>query len=403
MTGLVHFEYAPPRSWEQFEELCADLFEVMWSDPNLVRHGRAGQVQNGVDIIAAKGGLFPIGLQCKKKTNWPEKELKLSEVISEIDKAEKFTPSLKEFYILTTASSNAKLQKEIRKLNDSRGKKDTFLVHVLFWGDIVRKISLYPLVASKHFSLGVNSNEFTPLLSTWYTKDSRVELANEEWSIAVKKLFEDFYDWPTGHVVVRQRETDKLIEEINGIDMTSKETDTQIKILELRAKLRRMKENENYIQKVLHNIFRNEKLRFYIFELNAERDDAPLILKAVIESSFSFVDVSSRPSKIRLSPPTPELLTGLRSSFRIALSPFSVNISDSEFNDILSAELHFPKNHYGNEMCQQVSELPFSIRRMYVIPALIRWLHRVLHEDKITLEELDAAGYLDIDSCKYQY
>jgi hypothetical protein len=67
MTGLVHFEYAPPRSWEQFEELCADLFEVMWSDPNLVRHGRAGQVQNGVDIIAAKGGLFPIGLQCKKK------------------------------------------------------------------------------------------------------------------------------------------------------------------------------------------------------------------------------------------------------------------------------------------------------------------------------------------------
>ncbi|WP_417652205.1 hypothetical protein, partial [Citrobacter freundii] len=139
------------------------------------------------------------------------------------------------------------------------------------------------------------------------------------------------------------------------------------------------------------------------FELNAERDDAPLILKAVIESSFSFVDVSSRPSKIRLSPPTPELLKGLRSSFRIALSPFSVNISDSELNDILSAELHFPKNHYGNEMCQQVSELPFSIRRMYVIPALIRWLHRILHEDKITLEELDAAGYLDIDSWKYQY
>ncbi|ODO76787.1 hypothetical protein BAY50_24555 [Klebsiella pneumoniae] len=43
MTRLIHFEYAPPRSWEQFEELCADLFEAMWSDPNIVIHGRAGQ------------------------------------------------------------------------------------------------------------------------------------------------------------------------------------------------------------------------------------------------------------------------------------------------------------------------------------------------------------------------
>lgn len=403
MTGLVHFEYAPPRSWEQFEELCADLFEVMWRDPNLVRHGRAGQVQDGVDIIAAKGSLFPIGLQCKKKTNWPEKELKLSEVISEIEKAEKFTPSLKEFYILTTASSDAKLQKDIRKLNDSRDKKGDFLVHVLFWGDIVRKISLYPLVASKHFSLGANSNEFTPLLSTWYTSNSKIELANEEWSIAVRKLFEDFYDWPTGHIVVRQRETDKLIEEINEIDIAPKQIDIQIKRLELRKKLRRMKENEKYLQELLHNIFKNEKLRFYIFDLNEDRDDAPVILRAIIENSFSLIDVSSRPSKIRLYPPTPELITGLRSSFRIALSYLSVNISDSEYMGILDAESHFPKKHYGNEMCQEVSELPFSIRRMYVIPALIRWLHRIIHEDKITLEELDTAGYLDIDSWKYQH
>ncbi|WP_395676305.1 hypothetical protein [Enterobacter sp.] len=49
----------------------------MWSDPNLVRHGRAGQVQNGVDIIAAKGGLFPIGLQCKKKNQLARERVKI--------------------------------------------------------------------------------------------------------------------------------------------------------------------------------------------------------------------------------------------------------------------------------------------------------------------------------------
>src|ERR1044072_594404 len=42
-----HADYAPPRSWEQFEELCADVFQSAWRDPALVRHGRAGQRQNG--------------------------------------------------------------------------------------------------------------------------------------------------------------------------------------------------------------------------------------------------------------------------------------------------------------------------------------------------------------------
>ncbi|WP_350326866.1 restriction endonuclease [Pectobacterium aroidearum] len=403
MTGLVHFEYAPPRSWEQFEELCADLFEAMWSDPNLVRHGRAGQAQDGVDIIAARGGISPVGLQCKKKSKWPEKAIKISEIKSEIEKAEKFTPPLKEFYLLTTASADAKLQKNIRELNLSREKNGDFLVHILFWDEIVRKISLYPMVAKKHFSAGAYSNEFSPLLTTWYTSSGKVELADDEWSIAVKELFEDYYDWPTGHVIVRQRETDELIKEINEMVALPIQESTRIKRLELRKKLRRMKEKERYLQDVLHNIFRNGKLKFYIFNLNEDGDDAPVILRSIIENSLSLTDISSRLSKIRIYPPTPELLTGLRSSFSIALSYLPVNITDGEYQDILSTESDFPKQHYGNEICQVVSELPSSVRRKYVIPALISWLHRIIHEDKITLEELETAGYLYIDSWTYQH
>lgn len=41
---LMHIlaDYPPPRSWEQFEELCADVFQSSWQDPAMVRHGRAG-------------------------------------------------------------------------------------------------------------------------------------------------------------------------------------------------------------------------------------------------------------------------------------------------------------------------------------------------------------------------
>jgi hypothetical protein len=68
MTLHVHSEYAPPKTWEQFEELCADTFQAAWKDPTLVRHGRAGQRQHGVDIIARHGGKYPVGLQCKRRS-----------------------------------------------------------------------------------------------------------------------------------------------------------------------------------------------------------------------------------------------------------------------------------------------------------------------------------------------
>ncbi len=132
MSDLIHFEYPPPRSWEQFEELCADLFEVMWSDPGLARHGRAGQAQHGVDIVAARGAVYPVGLQCKKKTRWPVKKLSTAEVDQEVKKAAKFSPALKELYILTTAISDERLQLHVRTLNESRKKLNQFTVEVLF-------------------------------------------------------------------------------------------------------------------------------------------------------------------------------------------------------------------------------------------------------------------------------
>src|SRR2546426_11946961 len=103
MTKHVYREYAPPRSWEQCEELCADTFAAEWSDPALVRRGRAGQRQRGVDIVARHGAQWPIGLRCKKKTKWPVKRLTPQEVDREIKEARKFRPKLKSFYILTTA------------------------------------------------------------------------------------------------------------------------------------------------------------------------------------------------------------------------------------------------------------------------------------------------------------
>src|SRR5690348_12137681 len=72
MTQHVHFEQAPPRSWDQFEELCADTFQEEWQDSTLVRHGRTGQTQHGV---GRDGANWPVGIQCKRKSLRPVSEV----------------------------------------------------------------------------------------------------------------------------------------------------------------------------------------------------------------------------------------------------------------------------------------------------------------------------------------
>lgn len=46
-SGFVHFEHAPPKIWDQFEELCADTFQDEFQDYALVRNGTPRAVGQG--------------------------------------------------------------------------------------------------------------------------------------------------------------------------------------------------------------------------------------------------------------------------------------------------------------------------------------------------------------------
>ena len=399
MSNLVHFEFPPPRSWEQFEELCADLFEVMWSDPRLVRHGRAGQPQYGVDIVAARGSIFPVGLQCKKKAHWPGKKLTFAEVMKETEEADKFSPLLKEFYILTTALGDEQLEKQVRHFNESRQKNEKFLVTVLPWTEIVRRVSRYNEVAQKHFPLGRRENSFTPLLGTWYTRGGKLEATGEEWALSVQELGEDYQDWPTGHVVVRQREADDLITKISGMQGTTNE-EREHK-LKLRRELRYMREKERRIEQTIRRLYTHPQFKVYMLELYGE--DSPTILQSLIEFEVQQDLQNAGECKIRISPPYPEQLNGPFSAHSVAKSDIALDMSSAEFSSILRAERDFPLKYYGNPLVQVVSELPAEIRSRRAIPAILRRIDRIMQEDKKSSEELELAGYFNFSSWKYTY
>ena len=106
MPTIASSELPVPKSWDEFEDICADLFGRIWNDHNIVRYGRLGQRQNGVDIRGRlpDGGIA--GVQCKRKRQWPVVKLTTKDIDDEVAEALKFAPSLSEFTIATTAPND---------------------------------------------------------------------------------------------------------------------------------------------------------------------------------------------------------------------------------------------------------------------------------------------------------
>ena len=135
-----------PKSWDEFEDICADLLKCMWSDPYVVRNGRSGQGQHGVDIygkpVHLKGRDSEIaGAQCKRVEALTEKDLK-----NEIEQATEFKPSLEEYLLLTTLKRDASLQEYVRTQDWEINR-----VEILFWEDLSLQLSESDELLKKHF------------------------------------------------------------------------------------------------------------------------------------------------------------------------------------------------------------------------------------------------------------
>lgn len=135
-----------PKSWDEFEDIVADVLKRVWKDPYLTRNGRSGQAQHGVDIYGqpehlggASSGRYAAA-QCKETDS-----LTLKTVEAEVKNAEAFKPALSEYLMATTAPRDATLQESIRT------GKWPFRVIVWFWEDICLELSGHDDLLQKHF------------------------------------------------------------------------------------------------------------------------------------------------------------------------------------------------------------------------------------------------------------
>lgn len=128
----------PPTHWQQFEDLCLEIFRGVWKDPKALKNGRIGQPQHGTDVYGypAGGDGALHGVQCKgKDINFggavTERELR-----KEIEKARKFTSGLKSWILATAAPSDVHIAEVARQITEEHRVKGLFKVEVFGWGDL---------------------------------------------------------------------------------------------------------------------------------------------------------------------------------------------------------------------------------------------------------------------------
>jgi hypothetical protein len=86
-------------------------------------------------------------------------------------------------------------------------------VHLLGWREILSHTLLYPLVVAKHFGIKVQHDR-EPLLAVWSTMDAQLEASDEELSVRCQELIHELHRNPKGRILVRQRESDALEQQL---------------------------------------------------------------------------------------------------------------------------------------------------------------------------------------------
>ena len=156
MMPEISLAYHPPLNDDDFDRLSCRVLSRHWSIPDLTRHGRNGQRQNGVDFYGEtdRGKLY--AGQSKLRT--APATLTVVEVRAEIEDAKTFRPTLAHFAIVTSARRDAHLQLLEREINREHRKARLFSVKIFFWDDILDLLQEYPDLRDAIYG-GVSSSQ----------------------------------------------------------------------------------------------------------------------------------------------------------------------------------------------------------------------------------------------------
>ena len=189
MADFLSQQIPPPKGWQEFEDLCADLWREIWNDPDAHKNGRQGQPQHGVDVYGTdvSAGVW-CGVQCKGKDGRYRAEVTEKELKEEVEKAKLFDPKISRFVVATSAPVDQKIQAVARNISEAHQKLELFSVSVIGWDEIQRRIGDFPELVDKYFPnqgpvLSSIQRDVTDLKE--WSEEERAAVARREQQIGV--------------------------------------------------------------------------------------------------------------------------------------------------------------------------------------------------------------------------
>ena len=131
---LAH-EIPKPSNDALFEQGCAVLFKAELKDPNVIRYGRSGQNQHGIDLIGHRCGdpNHQVSVQCRMTATHDTKEKRLSDC----RRAMEHFPNLREIIVATTAPDDTKAVDEAAEGARELGAAERGItIVVIGWGNL---------------------------------------------------------------------------------------------------------------------------------------------------------------------------------------------------------------------------------------------------------------------------
>lgn len=180
-----------PSSADEFEEICLDLWQRIWTDPNIQRLGSSGQNQHGIDIYSRADVCRVI--QCKRywRTKLTGKDI--DEIVSEV-KTSPLMP-ISELIIATTQPRDARIQEYVETVARQNVAMGLFDVHIYSWDDIRSLLRNYPEVLRLHYPGMFGSSALSVSLSVSLASttdvlldDVKDRLTNRDFSAALEIL-----------------------------------------------------------------------------------------------------------------------------------------------------------------------------------------------------------------------
>lgn len=198
-----------PENWQDFEKLCKFLWGEIWNcSDSIVRNGRSGQNQHGVDIYAMpKGEKCYFGIQCKLKDEYTHAKLKKKIVDEEINNARNFRPKLGKLIFATTANKDAEIEQYIREKNIEHLENEDFGIEYKAWEDIVDLLEQH----RSTYQWYVNNCQYKDVanINVSFQGNETVTIYPEYVRTIIKTVFEEFTEYDP--VLIKLRNLNRKI------------------------------------------------------------------------------------------------------------------------------------------------------------------------------------------------